>query len=77
MSNKSIFFKIELSKLDSACPMNPEIRILAKHDGTFCPMTAKIVESELDKVIDRLITELESIRKEAKRKFAAAKPGRG
>ncbi|MBN1515791.1 hypothetical protein JXA32_04405 [Candidatus Sumerlaeota bacterium] len=75
MSNRPVFFKLEFPKVDPAHPMNPEARILARQDGTYYPMTPNIVECEIDTCIDRLIDELNVIRKEAKRKFAAAKQG--
>jgi hypothetical protein len=72
MSAKPIFFKLEFPKVDPKFPLPPQAAILARHDFTWHCLTPKITESELDGYIDDLIRELEQIRKEGKRKFAAA-----
>ena len=71
MNGKHVFFKLEFPK--EAC-LPPLARILARHDGTFYPLTETITESLFDKYIDALIKELEEIRREGKRKFAAWQP---
>ena len=53
--------------------MNPEVTILARHDGAYGRLTPKLAESEFDGYIDHLIAELESLRQEGNRKFAAAR----
>ena len=63
---KPVFFKLEFPETY----LPPQITIYAKHDATFHPLTPKITESEFDGYIDRLIQELEQIRKEGKQKFA-------
>jgi hypothetical protein len=53
--------------------MPPQVTIIALHDATWHRLTPKITESEFNGYIDDFIKELEQIRKEGKRKFAAAK----
>ena len=73
MSGKPVFFKLVFPEVDPNFPINPEVEIHARHDGTYERMTPKLTESEFDGYIDHLIDELEYIRREGKRKFAAAK----
>jgi len=71
MSRKHVFFKLDFPK-EAYLP--PKARILARHNFSFDPLTETITESLFDKYIDDLIRELEEIRKEGKRKFAAWRP---
>lgn len=73
MAKKLSFFQLIFPKANHQFPSTPEIEIHARHDGLYERMTPKITESEVDQYIDQMIDELESIRKEAKKKFAAAK----
>jgi len=73
MGGKPVFFKLDFPKVDPKFPMPPQVSIRAKYDATDHRLTPKITESELDGYIDYLIKELEQIRQEGKRKFAAAK----
>jgi hypothetical protein len=73
MGGKPVFFKLQFPKVDPKFPMPPQVLIHAKHDATHHRLTPKITESEFDGYIDNLIKELEQIRQEGKRKFAAAK----
>ncbi len=73
MSSKTVFFKLMFPEVDPNFPTNPEVEIHARHDGTYKRMTPKITEPEFDGYIDHLEDELEHIRREGKRKFAAAK----
>jgi hypothetical protein len=68
-----VFFKLEFPKVDPDFPTTIEVVIKARHQGTWLPMTSKIVEPHFDNYINDLIKELEQIRQEGKRKFAAAK----
>jgi hypothetical protein len=65
MKSKPVFFKLELPKPDPKIPSVLEITICARHQGTFNSLIPKIVESELDDYIDRVIRELEQIRQQA------------
>jgi hypothetical protein len=73
MSNNPVFFKLDFPKVDPKFPLPPQVVIQGKHDATYHRLTPKITESEFDGYIDLLIAELEQIRREGKRKFAAAK----
>jgi len=69
MSSKLIFFKLEFPKPDPKIPTPLQVRICARHDAGFYPLTPRITESELDNYINDLIRELEQIRRQGKRKF--------
>jgi hypothetical protein len=71
MSSKHVFFKLEFPK-ESFLP--PLARILARRDATFQPLTETITGPDFNAYIDALIQELEQIRQEGKRKFAAWRP---
>jgi hypothetical protein len=71
MSNKPIFFKLVLHNID--LPITTEAEIQALHNDKYEHMTPKISEPEFDKYINDLIGELEQIRQEGNRKFAAEK----
>jgi hypothetical protein len=71
MSGNHVFFKLKFPK-ESYLP--PLAQILARHDGTFYPLTPTIEKSNFDHYLDDLIQELEQIRQEGNRKFAAWKP---
>lgn len=73
MSTKPVFFKLVSHMGNLEFFGNLEVEIHAAHDGVYQQMTPKITESELDGYIDKLIGELEQIRKEGKRKFKTAK----
>lgn len=72
MSSKLVYFKIVFDKVDLKYPITPEAEIHVRYDGTYNRMTPKISETELNGYIDRLIDELEQIRREGKLKFTAA-----
>lgn len=76
MTPTHYYFKLIFPKANPQFPINPEMEIHARHDALFERMTQKITESEVDNVIDQLIVELEDIRQEAKKKFAASKVNR-
>ncbi len=71
MSGNHVFFKLEFPKKSYLPPL---ARILARHDATFQPLTETITGSDFNSYIDALISELEQIRQEGKRKFAAWQP---
>ncbi len=70
--SSTYFFRLEFPKIDLGHPISPECKILARHDGVFRSLTAKLVEAEFGSCIDQLIKELEDIRQEGKRRFIAA-----
>jgi hypothetical protein len=71
MSGKNVFFKLGFPKADPKTPTPPKAEIQARHDATWHSLTGTITESLFDAYIDDLIRELEQIRQEGKRKFAA------
>ena len=71
MSGKHVFFKLEFVKPDPKTPTTPIVKIHARHDATWHNLTGTITESLFDTYIDDLIRELEQIRQDGKRKFAA------
>jgi hypothetical protein len=73
MTAKPVFFKLEFPEIDPNFPTNPEAEIHARHDDTYNRLTPKMTEAEFDGYIDSLIEELEHIRREGKRKFAATR----
>jgi hypothetical protein len=73
MGGKPVFFKLEFPTGDPKFSLPPQVLIHAKHDATYHRLTPKTTESEFDGYIDDLIKELEQIRQEGKRNFAAAK----
>lgn len=73
MSSKSVFFKLEFTKIDSDFPIIPLVEIHSRHNGTYTRMTPTITEPDLDSFIDNLIRELQNIRQEGHKKFAKAK----
>lgn len=72
MNRQPVFFKLMFPKVNPKFPKDPEVQIYARHDGTHQRMTPNITESEFDGYINDLISELEHLRREGKRKFAAA-----
>jgi hypothetical protein len=68
-----VFFRFEFVKGHPTPLVPPEAEIQAKHDGVYAPLTPGFTEAELDKWIDQLAAELEFIRRDGRRKFAAAK----
>ncbi len=73
MSSKPVFFKLVFPKVDPNSPITPEAEIHARHDDTYKRMTPKMTESEFDGYIDHLVVELEQVRREGRRRFAALK----
>jgi len=73
MRRKSLFFKLIFPKSDPNFPIDPEVEIHSRRQGTYQSLTPKFVEAELDGYIDDLIEELNYIRREAKYKFSLAK----
>lgn len=73
MSSKSVFFKLEFTKIDPKFPITPVVEIHSRHNGTFSRMTPTITETDLDSFIENLIGELRNIRQEGHKKFARAK----
>ena len=73
MSSKTVFFKLEFTKIDHDFPMTPLVEIHSRHNGTFSRMTPTITETDLDSFIENLIVELRNIRQEGHKKFAKAK----
>jgi len=71
MSGKHVFFKLLFPKADPKTPTPPIVEIHVRHDATWHRLTETITESLFGAYIDDLIRELEQIRKEGKRKFAA------
>ncbi|MGO9175535.1 MAG: hypothetical protein ACLPT6_10955 [Desulfobaccales bacterium] len=71
MSGNHVFFKLEFPKEPYLPPL---AKILARRDATFYPLTPTIEKSNFEHYIDNLIQELEQIREEGKRKFAAWQP---
>jgi len=73
MSSKNVFFKLVHPKIDLKHPINLEVEIHARHDGTYQRMTYKLTESNFDVCIDQLIDELKTVRREGKRLFVDSK----
>jgi hypothetical protein len=73
MISEPVFFKLVPVPVDPNFPMNPEVEIHARHDGTYERMTPKMTESQFDGYIDHLKNELDHIRREGQRIFAEAK----
>lgn len=71
MVNKRTFFRIKFFENDSKHPSQPYLIIEGRHQGTYFEITPEITEPELDDYIDDMIKELESIRREGKRKLGA------
>jgi hypothetical protein len=78
MVTKPLFFKLHFPTVDPAFPITPEAVIEAyilpdnSCVRTYAHLTPSFTEPELDGYIDDLVKELERIRLEGKRKFAAA-----
>jgi hypothetical protein len=68
-----VFFKFEFLKGHPNSFTAPIAEIQARHDGTYARLTPSFTEAELDRYIDQLVKELEDVRQEGRRKFAAAK----
>ena len=71
MSVKYVLFKLKFPKADPHTPSIAKAVIYARRDATWHRLTETITESLFDSYIDDLITELEQIRQEGRRKFAA------
>ncbi len=77
MPTTPFFFKFIIDEVNPDFPSTIEAEIHAKNDGSYGRLTPKITEAQLDEYINDFINELEQIRTEGHRKFAAAKRKQG
>lgn len=71
MASNTIFFKLNFS--DNRELLQPSTaKIQAKFDGTYKSITPEMTKSQFSDYIQTLIQELEKIKKNGERKFAAS-----
>jgi hypothetical protein len=75
MSSNPNIFKLDFSDNQKVF-MTSTATIEARFDGIYHPLVANLTESQFSNYIQTLISELEKIEKDGKRKFALAKPNK-